>query len=291
MRNEKQKFDTICLIGTGTLAKNCARLLSSKHDNIRFFDANNEESWYLKKHCSELKNVRYAWLEKKALFDGIEELQGNVLIISAVNPYIIPARIVDNERYKAINLHHSLLPLHPGRNAEAWTIYDEDEYAGITWHIIQNKVDAGEIITQSKTAIDGKMTSWKLFKLQNDMAFAAFESFIDDLLDDSLQYRAQEPVNAEDERFKLHYSYEKPNGGMLDLEWSAEKMSAFLRAMDYGPAKVLGVPAVKWKGEVFNISRYSIGSNDTAPDGVSETEGGVRVAGDGMEIILRLEDR
>lgn len=115
MRNEKQKFDTICLIGTGTLAKNCGRLLSSKHDNIRFFDANNEESWYLKKHCSELKNVRYAWLEKKALFDGIEELQGNVLIISAVNPYIIPARIVDNERYKAINLHHSLLPLHPGR--------------------------------------------------------------------------------------------------------------------------------------------------------------------------------
>ena len=50
----------------------------------------------------------------------------------------------------------------------------------------------------------------------------------------------KEPVKIEEPKQKektkeisYHKSWERPNGGYLDLGWRAEKISAFLRAMDY----------------------------------------------------------
>ena len=279
-------FDTVCLIGNGVLSKNCAKLLSDKHDDIRFFDANEESSWYLKKQCDGLENVRYFWYGKKELFSEIAAIQGRVLIISAVNPYIIPRDIVDSERFRAINLHHSLLPLHPGRNAEALTIFDMDRFAGITWHLISNKVDGGDVIAQRRIELDGDITSWKLLKLANDLALTEFSGFLGDLLKDELKYVEQEPAETVDGNCTLHYSYEKPNEGILDLKWSFQKMSAFLRAMDYGHANVMGDPVINWDGEALYIKEYRM---EKAVGDISmeeKTGEEIRIVKDGMELRL-----
>ena len=58
-----------------------------------------------------------------------EILDGNNrgIILSINNPYIIPKRFYENSEYTIINLHHALLPHHPGRNAEACAIFDQDK--------------------------------------------------------------------------------------------------------------------------------------------------------------------
>ncbi len=282
-------FDTICLIGNGVLAKDCCKLLSPKHNDIRFYDANTESSWYLKKNCSRFDNVTYRFLEKQDLFDEIAKLSGRILIISAVNPYIIPESIVDSKRFRAVNLHHSLLPLHPGRNAEAWTIYEEDRYAGITWHLISNDVDGGDVIASSRIELDDTITSWKLLKLQNALALTEFDKFCDSLLRDEVAATGQEAHDPSEMGCRMHYSYEKPNDGIMDITWPAHKISAFLRAMDYGPALVMGYPQVKWKDHVYEATGYTINAADTCDDIIRETENGIIISREGLGISLELK--
>ena len=54
--------------------------------------------------------------------------------------------LIDNKLI--INYHNSLLPKHPGRFAEAWSIFEEDKKSGITWHLVVPEVDKGKIILQ-----------------------------------------------------------------------------------------------------------------------------------------------
>ncbi len=267
-------FDTICLIGNGSLAKDCCKLMSLKHSDIRFYDANEVSSWYLKKRCDDLENVKYLCLQRNELFDDILGIAGDVLIISAVNPYIIPKEIVDQERFYSINLHHSYLPLHPGRNAEAWTIFEEDSYAGVTWHVVSNKVDGGEIIANARIDLTDDITSWRLLKIQNDQAYLEFEKFVDDLLLRKISYKKQNLQDYDIYKCKLHYSYEIPNNGYLDLECSSHKMSAFLRAMDYGPAKIMGNPKINWEDDVMSIEKYNVCSIDGSENSISFSDAG-----------------
>ena len=279
-------FDCICVIGNGMLAKCCCKILAEKHDNVIFFDANSSSSWYLKKQFESIQNVIYQWYDKSEIFEKILQLSGKILIISAVNPYIIPKSIVDNDRIEAINLHHSLLPLHPGRNAEAWTIYEEDNYGGITWHNVTSTVDGGDIISSGVIELNDKMTSWKLLKIQNDLAISEFSKFVDKLLEGNLQCRKQD----NNEECKMHYSYEKPNGGIFDMQWPAKKMSAFLRAMDYGPAKVLGNPQIQIENKIFEIIKYTINDIQSEKEEIVNMKNRVQIKKDNLEINLYIQD-
>ena len=60
------------------------------------------------------------------------------------------------------------------------------------------------------------------------------------------------------QKTKMHFSYEVPNDGYLDMNWSLEKKSAFLRCMDYGKLQVLGVPKIQIAGQVFTWQNYEI---------------------------------
>lgn len=278
-------FDNICIMGNGVLAKNICRYLSKMNKHITFFDVNETSSWYIKKQIDSIEHAKYVWCCKEKIFDYILEQDGTTLIISAVNPFLIPIDITDNQRFTAINLHHSYLPMHPGRNAEAWAIYEEDEFAGITWHKISSTVDGGDIIAQEKILLDDTITSWKLLKIQNDVAFKRFKIFADNLLQGDVL-----SVKQEKERIHtLHYSWEKPNSGFVDLSWSGNKMSAFLRSMDYGPSAVMGKPLLKGvDGVVHEISKYLILQTDKQSEEsfIEYSQDGINIYKDGMHIEL-----
>ncbi|MBR3306611.1 MAG: hypothetical protein IKI75_05080 [Lachnospiraceae bacterium] len=261
-------YDNICVLGNGALAKSCTRLLSDKGEKVILYDTNEEASWYLKRQAEKTENAEYRFFDKKGTFADIGSLEGSILLISAANPYIIPRRIVEDPRVTAVNLHHALLPSHPGRNAEAWTIFEGDEYGGVTWHFITSDVDGGDIISQGKVRLSEDITSWQLLKIQNDLAVEAFAGFMDKLLEGSLSGTKQE--NRGD---KLHYSYEIPGGGLLDPDWPAAKISAFLRAMDYGPAKTLGDPRILSCGKEKIITGYRINRPESGGDMVIDKDG------------------
>lgn len=191
---------------------------------------------------------------KQELFGILREETEYSILFSVNNPYLIPADIVSKENFVMVNLHHALLPAHPGRNAEAWTIYDGDTVAGITWHRIDAGTDSGNILVQKSVPLTDEATSLKLLKLLNREAVSA----LNDLLPvTSIPERKGTKQSISDDRI-IRYAKDVPAGGLLDPDWDGAHISRFLRAMDYDLLDVMGKPRVIIDGVERVISSYRI---------------------------------
>jgi methionyl-tRNA formyltransferase len=65
-------------------------------------------------------------------------------------------------KYGAINIHPSILPYHRGADPIRSTILNGDEYTGVSIFKLNNKMDAGDIISQEKFLIDNEPSFYEL---------------------------------------------------------------------------------------------------------------------------------
>lgn len=247
--------ETYIVMGTAALAADIARFLLdagqdvsvweksySGHSSVRALCAGRGISYRSFSEDAEISSSLRALLEK-----------GRLKLVSAVNTYIFPKDIVEHGHFTGINYHNALLPAHRGMNAEAWSIYAGDKVTGITWHRIASEVDKGELLCTRELPLSPEITSLKLLKAQAEAAYGAFTELADDLIHDRLTGSPQPQ-----EKTAFHFIRDVPNGGMLDPDWPAERISAFLRAMDYGILFTLGHPCVMIEGRKYTAGRYRL---------------------------------
>lgn len=222
---------------------------------VQIIDTNDEKNPVLFSVCKKI-DLPYIHIRKESRTEFFLDKKTDLLLISAINPWIIPNSILSEASIKAVNLHHSLLPRHPGRNAEAWAIFCGDNKTGVTWHLITSDVDGGEIVTQAEIKLDERTTSLGLLRIQNNLAKDLFKSICKDLLNDCLKTFPQEMRHE-----KVHYSWERPNNGLLNPDWDSTQISRFIRSMDYGFLKILGDPVVLVDNIPYTWSSYEISEN------------------------------
>lgn len=88
---------------------------------------------------------------------------------------IIPKDFLQN-RF-CINTHPSALPLNRGSHQSFWAIMDST-LGGGTLHVINNKIDAGEIIAQETFELNAEITSQELQKKQLEICIKLLEAHI-----------------------------------------------------------------------------------------------------------------
>lgn len=251
------RSDDIFVFGSGTIAGLCVEFLRKKtQGHIYVFEKKENSISVLKKHMTALKNTSYSIIE-----DGIEKtiLQMRPKIIFSIgSTYIFRKPLVDY--CPIINYHNALLPKHPGRNAEAWAIFSQDRETGVTWHWVEGTVDAGDIIMQRAIPLTASITSIKLLSLQARLAFDMFQELTENIL------ARRELLSQHQERsgdiINYHYSWDRPNNGVLDRDWDFATTSAFLRAMDYGRLSLLGKPIFSVGNLRYTWRKYYIKPNE-----------------------------
>lgn len=62
---------------------------------------------------------------------------------------------------------------------------------------------------------------------------------------------------------KMHKIKEIPNNGYINLDWLFNKISAFMRAMDYGNLQVLSKPKLKLDTSTYIWNNYKILSSNS----------------------------
>lgn len=129
-------------------------------------------------------------------------------------------------------------------------------HGGYTWHYISDKVDAGDIILQERIEITEETTAIMLLRQCEQMALKSFEKL---LPFEKIEVYAKKQALVNKRITKPKRSMDIPNNGILDLTWSISKQIAFLNAMNYGVACVLGKPKVIVKGELKTIIAYKFG--------------------------------
>ncbi|MEW6102742.1 MAG: methionyl-tRNA formyltransferase [bacterium] len=101
----------------------------------------------LKSIAEELKiNV----FQTDDIFSIVSQISPELIVVVAYGK-ILPKEIIS--RYKAINLHPSLLPKYRGASPIAWALINEEKKTGITIFWLDETMDGGDIILQKETDI------------------------------------------------------------------------------------------------------------------------------------------
>ena len=114
-------------------------------------------------------------LEDPEFIQGIQELNPDFFVVVAFR--ILPPEVFELPPKGTINLHSSLLPKYRGAAPINWAIINGEKETGVTTIMIQQKVDAGDIILQKEVQIGEDETAGELHdKLANLGAELLLES-------------------------------------------------------------------------------------------------------------------
>jgi methionyl-tRNA formyltransferase len=108
-------------------------------------------------------------LQPKSLKDQefVEELKrfnADIFIVVAYGK-LIPKIVFTLPRYGTINLHPSLLPKYRGAAPVEWAIINGEKETGVTVQMINEELDAGDIILQEKIQINSSITAGELYEI------------------------------------------------------------------------------------------------------------------------------
>ena len=166
-----KKFKTAVFIsGTGSNLKNLIKfsLTNGSPIEISLVISNNKKAKGLifsKKNNIEYKVFNFS--EKKVAeikilkFLKIKKIK---LICLAGFMKILSKTFIKNFKGKILNIHPSLLPKYKGLNTHKRVIANNEKFSGCTVHVVNSKLDSGEIILQKKIKLNKKETAKNLQK-------------------------------------------------------------------------------------------------------------------------------
>jgi methionyl-tRNA formyltransferase len=116
----------------------------------------------------------------------------------------------------AINVHASLLPKYRGAAPINWAIINGETETGISIITIAERMDAGEILAQVRTAIDGEESAGELHDRLAKLAAPLLITTIDHIESGTAKYTKQDDLKA------TRASKLQKTDGLLDFTESAE---------------------------------------------------------------------
>ena len=251
-------YKKVIVIGSGRLPKNCINTLLQYNLELICIEPVETKFPILFEFCKSKKINYKKILDKNELDNYFLSITELTLVVSAYNIHIFSSNVLLNSNILIVNFHNSLLPKHRGRNSPTWTIFEMDEIAGISWHLISNKIDKGNIIKQNSFKIPEKIKALELSQLCLDAGSKCFNEIVFSLIKN--EFKSKEIKSYTNDI--VHYSKDIPNNGLFDVSWSINKGFAFLRSLDYLIYPIFPKPIILISGIKFKIIDYKYFKND-----------------------------
>lgn len=137
---------------------------------------------------------------------------------------------LNKAKIAAINLHMAPLPKYRGCNQFSYAIINGDKEFGTTLHLMNEKVDAGDIIAQLKFPIPEFCTAELLFQLTEYYSLKLFENNIQKILNNDFNTIPQSSLSSSSE---YHYRNEIENLKKIDLSWEKNKIISHILATTF----------------------------------------------------------
>lgn len=246
-------YTNIIIVGTGNIACSCLDFVMSRtpKENILVYEYCPSSLSILRKKAERYIVGYAAFNVKSDLTKQLLTIEEKTLIISANNTYLFPACICGRKNFTIINYHSALLPKYAGMNAITWTIYSGEKTGGITWHLVDEQIDHGDILIQKTCYIDEDMTAIQLNRIYDQLALEAFKEVFPALLNNSYCSVKQTNVNQ-----RIYRKAEIPSNGHLDLSQSTKFLYRLLRSLDYGFIQLFPVPIVQYEKQAYCVKKY-----------------------------------
>ena len=164
------------------------------------------------------------------------------VICSVYYRNIIKKHIIDSCNGRIFNLHPSLLPKYRGCSSIPWAIINNEKETGFTYHYIDEGCDTGKIIFTKNISISSFETALTLYYR---IMFVALEYFRDVLQSVFNNYKGSEQIGT-----SSLYKRGVPYNGIIDPNWTEDKIKRFIRAMyfpPYPPATYKNIPILSFE--------------------------------------------
>ncbi len=209
----------------------------------------------LKEFCV-VNNLNYAdgsMVKEQGFLDMLDYYKPD-LLVSNNFLYLLPGYVLN--KYKAINLHSSLLPNFKGRNPLVQTILAGEQKAGYTIHYMSPEMDSGNIIIQREIHISDLQSSVDIMRIlinyqpqdilkSVELALSNFEGI---------------PILKDGKSLDIE-NYREILIGIDTLKECSRKLRAFL--------KPYPLPYVKWSGMRFYVHKAACSTENNKINGVS----------------------
>lgn len=142
----------------------------------------------------------------------------------------VPSEILTMPQLFAINFHDAPLPRYAGNNATNWALINQEEVHGVTWHVMTDKIDAGDILKQSIFPINKNDRGITLNAKCYEESIRCFEDMIEEIGENRQKVMGQN-LNA-----RTFYPRWKRPWAACTINWekSAEEIDALCRGLDFG---------------------------------------------------------
>lgn len=102
------------------------------------------------------------------LFHQLAEVSPDIIVANNWRTWI-PPRIYTLPRHGTLNIHDSLLPKYAGFSPLIWALINGESEVGVTAHMMNEGLDAGDIVSQHAVAVGPTDTATDLFHKTVDL--------------------------------------------------------------------------------------------------------------------------
>ena len=176
------------------------------------------------------------WAESLGIpvVNGPNVLQRDALgcdyLFSIGNSLVLPPGVLRLARAAAINFHDGPLPRHAGLFAPVWALIARELVHGITWHVMTDAIDAGNVLKQRLFEVSEGETALTLNTKCYEVGLDTFEELVLELERGEIVGTAQVP---DPSQFHRHTD-RPPAACSIDWRRSADDVAALVRALDFG---------------------------------------------------------
>jgi methionyl-tRNA formyltransferase len=147
------------------------------------------------------------------------------LIVVFFFPQILKTALLQTPRLGALNCHPSLLPRYGGPHPAFWMLKNGESVAGLTVHVMTEKIDSGDIVAQHKLVIGENENAGQLTQRQHHAAAA--------LLTEAVNAMAQGTIDPKPQNIaeRSYFGKKKSADTFLDWNGSARQIANLWRAL------------------------------------------------------------
>jgi len=207
------------------------------------------KKWALEANLSVLEPDK---IRKPEWIAKIKKLNPDLIILAAFGQ-IIPQEILDIPKYKALNIHPSLLPKYRGASPIQSTILNGDTETGVSLMIMEPELDHGPIIAKLKIKSQKlKITYTELSKELADLGAELLIKTLPKWIDGKITPQEQDHSQA------TFCNIIKKEDGRINWNKSAESIERQIRAFQKWPENY-----TDFNGKILKITEANFANKKT----------------------------
>jgi methionyl-tRNA formyltransferase len=158
-----------------------------------------------------------------ALLTSLKEADADVIVATNWRTWIPPA-VFTSSRLGTLNVHDSLLPAYAGFAPLIWALLNGEEEVGVTAHMMDEDLDAGDIVLQRSVPVGPRDTTTDLFRKTLEL----FGPITVDGL--ALLATGNAQLTKQDQSKASFFHKRSLEDSRIDWTWPAEDLDRLVRA-------------------------------------------------------------